>query len=189
MDTLEKGVLHKDTNEEHNLERTRKQKVPKDVNDTTTNDMEDIAKHGAKNKTSSLDNEPQDPTPTTAPPFKSLSFLDQYLVLWILLSMALGIILSNLVPSTGPTLQRGEFVGVSIPIAIGLLVMMYPILCKVRYETLHHLLKTRTLWYQIGISFVLNWILAPLFMTGLAWAFLPDRRELRDGLIFVGVDG
>ncbi|KAF2211671.1 hypothetical protein CERZMDRAFT_59634 [Cercospora zeae-maydis SCOH1-5] len=101
--------------------------------------------------------------------------------------MALGIILSNLVPSTGPTLQRGEFVGVSIPIAIGLLVMMYPILCKVRYETLHHLLKTRSLWYQIGISFVLNWILAPLFMTGLAWAFLPDRRELRDGLIFVGV--
>lgn len=121
------------------------------------------------------------------PPFKALSILDRFLVVWIILAMALGIILGNLVPSTGPTLQRGEFVGVSIPIAIGLLVMMYPILCKVRYETLHLLFRERMLWKQIGISFVLNWILAPLFMTGLAWAFLPDRRELRDGLIFVGV--
>lgn len=101
--------------------------------------------------------------------------------------MAIGIILSNLVPSTGPALQQGQFVGVSIPIAVGLLVMMYPILCKVKYETLHLLFRTADLWKQIGISFVLNWIIAPLFMTGLAWAFLPDRQDLRDGLIFVGV--
>lgn len=101
--------------------------------------------------------------------------------------MAIGIILSNLVPSTGPALQKGQFVGVSIPIAIGLLVMMYPILCKVRYETLHLLLQTAELWKQVAISFVLNWIVAPLFMTALAWAFLPDRQDLRDGLIFVGV--
>lgn len=101
--------------------------------------------------------------------------------------MGLGIILGNLVPETGPALQRGKFVGVSVPIAVGLLVMMYPILCKVRFETLHLLLKTKELWKQIGISFVLNWIVAPFFMTGLAWAFLPDRQELRDGLIFVGV--
>jgi ACR3 family arsenite transporter len=65
--------------------------------------------------------------------------------------------------------------------------MMYPILCKVRFETLHLLLQTKALWKQIGISFVLNWIIAPLFMTALAWAFLPDRHDLRDGLIFVGV--
>jgi ACR3 family arsenite transporter len=71
--------------------------------------------------------------------------------------------------------------------AIGLLVMMYPILCKVRYETLHLLLSHKALWIQIGISFVLNWIIAPLFMVGLAWAFLPDRQDLREGLIFVGI--
>lgn len=118
---------------------------------------------------------------------KGLSFLDRFLVVWILLAMALGIILSNLVPSTGPALQRGTFVGVSVPIAVGLLVMMYPILCKVRFETLHLLLRTKDLWKQLLISAVLNWIIAPLFMTGLAWAFLPDRQELRDGLIYVGV--
>lgn len=101
--------------------------------------------------------------------------------------MAIGIILGNLVPETGPALQRGKFVGVSVPIAVGLLVMMYPILCKVRFETLHLLFQTKQLWKQIGISFVLNWIIAPLFMTALAWAFLPDRQPLRDGLIFVGV--
>jgi len=65
--------------------------------------------------------------------------------------------------------------------------MMYPILCKVRYETLHLLLSERKLWVQIGFSFVANWIVAPLFMVALAWAFLPDRPDLREGLIYVGI--
>jgi ACR3 family arsenite transporter len=65
--------------------------------------------------------------------------------------------------------------------------MMYPVLCKVRYETLHMLLRNRDIWIQIGVSFVLNWIVAPLVMVGLAWAFLPDRQDLREGLIFVGI--
>src|SRR6195952_5473609 len=65
--------------------------------------------------------------------------------------------------------------------------MMYPILCKVRYETLHLLVRHRQLWIQIAVSFVLNWILAPLLMVGLAWAFLPDRPDLRVGLIYVGI--
>ncbi|KIW01248.1 arsenical-resistance protein [Verruconis gallopava] len=121
------------------------------------------------------------------PPLRGLSLLDRFLVVWILLAMAIGIILGNFVPSTGPSLQRGEFVGVSIPIAIGLLVMMYPILCKVRYESLHLLLSSRGIWIQIAVSFVLNWIIAPLFMVALAWAFLPDRQDLREGLIFVGI--
>lgn len=64
---------------------------------------------------------------------------------------------------------------------------MYPILCKVRYETLHLIVRRRELWIQIGVSFLLNWILAPLLMVGLAWAFLPDRPDLREGLIFVGI--
>jgi len=72
-------------------------------------------------------------------------------------------------------------------VAVGLLVMMYPILCKVRFETLHLLLRERKLWIQIAFSFVANWIVAPLFMVGLAWAFLPDRQGLREGLIFVGI--
>ncbi|EON69009.1 arsenical-resistance protein [Coniosporium apollinis CBS 100218] len=127
------------------------------------------------------DNEPD------APPLKGLSILDRFLVVWIILAMAIGIILGNFVPSTGPALQKGTFVDVSVPIAVGLLVMMYPILCKVRYETLHLLLSHRALWIQIAFSFVLNWIIAPLLMVGLAWAFLPDRQDLREGLIFVGI--
>ncbi|KAL9117244.1 MAG: hypothetical protein Q9187_006221 [Circinaria calcarea] len=121
------------------------------------------------------------------PPLKGLSFLDRFLVIWIILAMAIGIILGHFIPSTGPALQKGQFVGVSLPIAIGLLVMMYPILCKVRYETLHLLLRSRALWTHLLLSFVLNWIFAPLLMTALAWAFLPDRPDLRQGLIFVGI--
>lgn len=65
--------------------------------------------------------------------------------------------------------------------------MMYPILCKVRYETLHLIFRQREIWIQILVSFILNWIVAPLFMVALAWAFLPDRQDLREGLIFVGI--
>ena len=80
--------------------------------------------------------------------------------------------------------------------------MMYPILCKVRFETLHRSFKTKALWIQIGFSIVLNWIVAPLVMVcgifleliiadilklGLAYAFLPDKDDLRDGLILVGI--
>ena len=121
------------------------------------------------------------------PPLKGLSFLDRFLVVWIILSMAIGILLGQFVPSTGPALQRGQFVGVSLPIAIGLLVMMYPILCKVRFETLHLLLRSRSLWTHLFISFIVNWIICPLLMTALAWVFLPDREDLRQGLIFVGI--
>ncbi|KAF7188484.1 Arsenical-resistance protein Acr3 [Pseudocercospora fuligena] len=176
MDTVEKGVLH-DQRSDAGLGRQSSENTQDEKRSKQSNNNDVDIEAGPK---------PHDDG-APPPPFKALSFLDKFLVLWILLAMALGIILANLVPSTGPALQRGEFVGVSIPIAIGLLVMMYPILCKVRYETLHLLLKERMLWKQIGISFFLNWIIAPLFMTGLAWAFLPDRQELRDGLIFVGV--
>ncbi|KAL1965033.1 hypothetical protein VTN77DRAFT_6093 [Rasamsonia byssochlamydoides] len=101
--------------------------------------------------------------------------------------MAVGIILGNFVPNTGPALQRGTFVGVSIPIAIGLLVMMYPILCKVRFESLHRVFRTREIWIQIAFSVFVNWIVAPFLMMGLAWAFLPDQPDLREGLILVGL--
>jgi ACR3 family arsenite transporter len=131
------------------------------------------------------DDSPLTTTKTSA--FKSLGWLDRFLALWIFLAMAIGIILGNFVPSTGPALQKGKFVGVSIPIAVGLLVMMYPILCKVKFETLHRVFGKKDVWVQILFSVVVNWIVAPLVMLGLAWAFLPDKGALREGLILVGL--
>ncbi|KAH8910521.1 arsenical-resistance protein [Coniochaeta sp. PMI_546] len=119
--------------------------------------------------------------------FKSLSILDRFLALWIFLAMLVGILLGNFVPSVGPALQRGTFVSVSVPIAVGLLVMMYPILCKVQYEKLHEVFSSRQIWIQLGFSLVVNWIIAPFIMLALSWAFLPDKPDLRQGLILVGV--
>lgn len=112
--------------------------------------------------------------------FKSLGWLDRFLALWILLAMVLGVLLGNFVPEVGPALQKGKFADVSIPIgmssplsivasrltvvAVGLLVMMYPILCKVQYEILHSIFLHRGAWKQIGFSVFVNWIVAPLFM-------------------------
>ncbi|KAK8068850.1 arsenical-resistance protein [Apiospora phragmitis] len=119
--------------------------------------------------------------------FKTLGILDRFLALWIFLAMVIGVLLGNFVPQTGPALERGKFVGVSVPIAVGLLVMMYPILCKVRYESLHEIMSHRGIWKQIAFSVFMNWIVAPFLMLGLAWAFLPDKSELRAGLILVGL--
>ncbi|KAL6816348.1 sodium bile acid symporter family domain-containing protein [Trichoderma camerunense] len=119
--------------------------------------------------------------------FASLGLLDRFLAVWIFLAMAVGIILGNFVPSMSPALEKGKFVGVSVPIAIGLLVMMYPILCKVQYESLHKLLNKKELWKQIGFSVFVNWIIAPFLMLALSWAFLPDKNHLRTGLILVGL--
>lgn len=119
--------------------------------------------------------------------FKSLGLLDRLLALWIFLAMLIGILLGNFVPSTGPALQKGKFVGVSIPIAIGLLIMMYPILCKVKYEALHLTFRKKEIWVQIAFSVFVNWIIAPFLMLALSWAFLPDKSGLREGLILVGL--
>ncbi|ODQ64223.1 arsenical-resistance protein ACR3 [Nadsonia fulvescens var. elongata DSM 6958] len=125
--------------------------------------------------------------PERLSPLRRLGWVDRLLALWIILAMVIGIILGYFVPGTGPSLAKGQFVGVSIPIAVGLLVMMFPILCKVRYEKLHVLFTHREFLNQVLFSLFMNWIIAPLFMVGLAWAFLPDQRELREGLILVGV--
>ncbi|GFF29760.1 arsenite resistance protein ArsB [Aspergillus udagawae] len=134
---------------------------------------------------SKSDNDAATAGPASA--FKQLGFLDQFLAAWIFLAMLIGIILGNFVPNTSKALDKGKFVGVSVPIAIGLLVMMYPILCKVRFETLHRSFREKSLWIQVAFSIVVNWIIAPLFMLALAWAFLPDERGLREGLILVGI--
>ncbi|KAK0270865.1 arsenicals resistance [Friedmanniomyces endolithicus] len=119
--------------------------------------------------------------------FKALGWLDRFLAVWIFLAIVVGMLIGNFASGAEQALQKGKFVGVSIPIAIGLLVMMYPILCKVQYETLHLALREKELWIQIGFSILLNWIVAPLLMLGLAWAFLPDQEGLREGLILVGL--
>jgi ACR3 family arsenite transporter len=108
---------------------------------------------------------------------KSLSFLDRFLALWILLSMALGILLGYFVSGTQNVLNTAKLIGVSAPIgtsyatvfytdmtAVGLIVMMYPILCKVRFEELNLVFKEKAIWRQLAFSFVVNWIIAPFIM-------------------------
>ena len=115
---------------------------------------------------------------------RRLSTLDRFLPLWIFGAMALGIALGRVFPDLGAALDRVQIAGVSVPIAIGLLWMMYPVLAKVRYETIAgHVLDTKLL----GTSLVFNWILGPIVMFALAWAFLPDLPEYRNGLVLIGL--
>lgn len=113
-----------------------------------------------------------------------LSFLDRYLAVWILLAMAAGLGLGRLVPGLGGALAKVTVTGVSLPIALGLLVMMYPVLAKVRYDRLDSVTRDRRLLIP---SLVLNWIIGPALMFALAWVFLPDLPEYRTGLIIVGL--
>ncbi|KAJ5176043.1 uncharacterized protein N7482_001920 [Penicillium canariense] len=159
------------------------QAEPKSHNTTLNDQSKDLTTEDVEKQTTNVSEESM----TKQSTFKSLGWLDRFLAVWIFLAMAIGIILGNFVQNTGPALQKGKFVGVSIPIALGLLVMMYPILCKVRYESLHHVFRERAIWVQIAFSVFVNWIIAPLLMLGLAWAFLPDEPELREGLILVGL--
>lgn len=121
-------------------------------------------------------------TDTMTPP--RLSTLDRYLAVWIGLAMVAGLLLGRLVPGLGEALSAIEIDGISLPIAIGLLVMMYPVLAKVRYDRLDTVTSDRRL---LGSSLVLNWIIGPALMFALAWIFLPDLPEYRTGLIIVGL--
>ncbi|WP_431711064.1 ACR3 family arsenite efflux transporter [Glutamicibacter uratoxydans] len=98
--------------------------------------------------------------------------------------MALGLGLGRLIPGLGQALESVKVAGVSLPIAIGLLVMMYPVLAKVRYNETHRVIGDKKLMIT---SLVINWVLAPAFMFALAWLFLPDLPEYRTGLIIVGL--
>ncbi len=113
-----------------------------------------------------------------------LGTLDRFLPVWIGLAMAVGLVLGRLVPAAAETLDAMEIDGISLPIAIGLLVMMYPPLAKVRYGEMGSLTADRRL---LGLSLALNWVIGPALMFALAWLLLPDLPEFRTGLIIVGL--
>jgi len=124
-----------------------------------------------------------DPSPE-APLLQRLSTLDRFLPIWIFAAMGLGLLLGRVYPDLGAQLDRVQLAGVSVPIAVGLLWMMYPVLAKVRYEAIgEHAKDTRLL----GTSLVLNWVVGPLLMLALAWIFLPDLPEYRNGLVLIGL--
>jgi arsenite transporter len=116
-----------------------------------------------------------------------LSFLDRYLTVWIFLAMALGVGLGYLMPGIKGALNAVQLDTVSLPIAIGLLVMMYPPLARVKYEDLRRLVESGETRKVFGVSLALNWLVGPMLMFALAWAFLPDLPEFRMGLIMVGL--
>jgi len=113
-----------------------------------------------------------------------LSTLDRWLPLWIGLAMVAGVGLGRFIPGVSDLLASMEVGGISVPIALGLLVMMYPVLAKVRYDKVAAVTGDKRLLVS---SLVLNWLVGPALMFSLAWAFLPDLPEYRTGLIIVGL--
>jgi ACR3 family arsenite transporter len=113
-----------------------------------------------------------------------LSTLDRFLPLWIVLAMAVGLGLGAQISGLNDALDSLAIGTVSLPIAVGLLLMMYPVLAKVRYEELGALRSERRM---LGASLLLNWVVGPLLMFALAWIFLADYPEFRTGLIIVGL--
>lgn len=113
-----------------------------------------------------------------------MPMLDRFLPVWIGIAMAGGLLLGRYVPGVGAVLDAVRVGQTSLPIALGLLVMMYPVLAKVRYEHVGDLAADTRM---LGLSLVLNWVVGPALMFALAWAFLPDQPALRTGLIVVGL--
>jgi ACR3 family arsenite transporter len=113
-----------------------------------------------------------------------LSLLDRFLPLWIFLAMAVGVLLGAIAPGIKDVFDALRIGTVSLPIAVGLLWMMYPVLAKVKYEELG---KVAQAWEQFGVSLALNWAIGPVIMFVLAWTLLPDHPAYRTGLIITGL--
>ena len=122
--------------------------------------------------------------PVEVPVIARLSKLDRFLPLWIAFAMAGGLALGSLVPGLNDFLDKLKIGTVSLPIALGLLLMMYPVLTKVRYEDLGHM---RGDGRMFGVALFMSWVIGPALMFALAWLFLADQPAYRTGVIVVGL--
>ena len=123
-------------------------------------------------------------SPASTAVARRLSTLDRYLPVWIGLAMAAGLLLGRRLPGIADALDAVTVGSVSLPIAVGLLVMMYPVLAKVRYDEVGQVARDRR---TMALSLALNWLIGPAVMFALAWVLLPDLPEYRAGLIIVGL--